>query len=304
MTRLADDVRQLAAGWRWTRRPLTPRSAEHWLPAPPLKEFPTDWARAPVARAIGQALFDFGLKPVTWWAIAPRVAGLDALDGLTPPVLFVSNHASHADTPILLGVLPKRWRDRTAVAAAADYFFDAWWRAASTALVLNTFPIERAGGPLAVGTAERLIREGWNLVVYPEGTRSQDGWAGRFRHGAASLSLAYRLPCVPIAIRGSFAAMPRGRGWAVPGRPAVSVRFGPALVPEDGEDFRSLSRRISQAIARAWDEDQTTWWDSKRRESRGATPSIQGPAASRWRRIWQSTRPLPRPGQPRAWPRS
>jgi 1-acyl-sn-glycerol-3-phosphate acyltransferase len=303
MSRLADDVRQLAAGWRWSRRPLAPRSAEAWLPPTEPREFPTDWARKPGVRTVGRVLFDFGLKPVTWWATAPRVTGLDALDGLRPPVLFVSNHASHVDTPVILGVLPKRWRERTAVAAAADYFFDAWWRAASTALVLNTFPIERSGGVLGVSTAERLIRDGWSLVVYPEGTRSQDGWAGRFRHGAASLALAYGLPCVPIAVRGSFAAMPRGRGWAVPGRPAVSVRFGPPLRPEPGEDFRSLSRRIHQAIARAWDEDQTTWWASKLREARGETPSIRGPAAPRWRRVFDSTRPLPRDSRARAWPR-
>jgi 1-acyl-sn-glycerol-3-phosphate acyltransferase len=228
---------------------------------------------------------------------------LDQLEGLRPPVVFVANHASHLDTPVILGSLPKAWRDRTLVAAAADYFFDAWWRAATTALVLNTFPVERAGGRQGTSTAERLIQERWNLVVYPEGTRSQDGWAGRFRHGAARLCLEYRLPCVPIAVRGSFAAMPRGRSWPVPGRAPISVRFGPPIVPEEGDDFRSLSRRIQQGIARVYDEDASTWWESKLREAGGHTPSMSGPPGPRWLRVWESTRPARPAGRPRAWPR-
>jgi 1-acyl-sn-glycerol-3-phosphate acyltransferase len=300
---LTDDVRQLARGWRWTRRPLTPRSAEPWLPPAAPREFPTDWARTAAGRAVGRTLFDFGLRPLTWVTTAPRTYGLDQLEGLRAPVVFVANHASHLDTPVILGSLPKPWRDRTAVAAAADYFFDAWWRAATTALVLNTFPVERAGGGQATSTAERLIREEWNLVVYPEGTRSQDGWAGRFRHGAARLCLEYGLPCVPIAVRGSFAAMPRGRGWPIPGRPPISVRFGPPIAPRADEDLRSLSRRIQRGIARVYDEDASTWWESKRREADGLTPPMTGPAGPRWRRVWESTRPVARPERTRAWPR-
>jgi 1-acyl-sn-glycerol-3-phosphate acyltransferase len=242
-------------------------------------------------------------KPLVWSEIMPRIGGLDTLGQVTPPVIFVANHASHLDTPLVLCSLPKPWRARTAVAAAADYFFDVWWRAASTALVFNTFPIERAGGHRATNTARQLVAEGWSLLVFPEGTRSRDGWMGRFRSGAARLSIDHGLPAVPVAIRGTFAAMPRGRSWPLPGRLPVSVRFGPPLRPKDGEGYREFSRRIQQALARLWDEDATTWWESLRRESQGATPSLSGPEAPRWRRVWESTRPLPSPGRPRAWSR-
>src|SRR5207244_2127941 len=139
-------------------------------------------------------------RPLVWSETAPRIEGLDTLGQVTPPVIFVANHASHLDTPLVLCSLPKPWRERTAVAAAADYFFDVWWRAASTALVFNTFPIERAGGRRATNTARQLVQEGWNLLVYPEGTRSRDGWVGRLRHGASRLSIEYGLPVVPIAL--------------------------------------------------------------------------------------------------------
>src|SRR5207253_11228969 len=55
-----------------------------------------------------------------------------------------------------------------------------------------------------------------------------------------TLFRSFGIPVVPIALRGTFAAMPRGRSWPVKGRVPVSVRFGPALHAEPGEDFRSF----------------------------------------------------------------
>jgi len=298
---LLDEVRQVARGWRWTRRPLVPRSAEPWLADPEPHEFPTAWARTPAAKAVRAGILRFGFRPLVWNETEPSVEGRDYLEGLSPPVIFVANHASHVDTPLFLCSLPKWWRERTAVAAAADYFFDVWWRAAGTALVFNTFPIERSGGKRATATARRLVTEGWNLLVFPEGTRSKDGWVGRWRHGAARLATEYRVPVVPVAIRGTYAAMPRGRSWPRNGRFPVSVRFGPALWPADAEDFGSLSRRMQQELARLWDEDATSWYASLRRAATGETPSLGGPQAARWRRVWESTRSLPRRGRGKVW---
>ena len=297
---LWEDVGEVARGWRWTRRPLTPSSAEPWTPVTERREFPTAWARTPAARAARQAILRYVFKPLVWTETAPRVEGLDNLEGLSGPVMFVSTHASHLDTPLVLCSLPKEWRERTAVAAAADYFFDVWWRAAGTALIFNTFPIVRVGGR-APGRARDLVADGWNLLVFPEGTRSRDGWVGRFRHGAARLCLEFGIPAVPISLRGTFAAMPRGKNWPRAGRVPISVRFGPPLHLREGESFGELSRRMQGSIARLWDEDATSWWESLRREAEGATPSPSGPAAPRWRRMWESTRPIPRPGPPRTW---
>jgi 1-acyl-sn-glycerol-3-phosphate acyltransferase len=308
MTSILDDLRQMAKGWRWTHRPLTPRSAEPWVGDPEPHEFPTGWARTPAAKATREAVLRYVFRPIVWSESQPSVQGLDNLEHLAPPVLFVANHASHMDTPLLLCSLPRSWRERTAVAAAADYFFDVWWRAATTALVFNTFPIERTGGKRATTTARKLIGDGWNLVVYPEGTRSRDGWLGRWRHGAARLAVEYGLPVVPVALRGTFATMPRGRSWPVKGRLPVSVRFGAPIHPEPGEEFPTLSRRMQQELARLSDEDASTWWESLRREAEDRTPAMTGPEAPRWRRVWEASRPLPRrtgrlshPG--RVWPK-
>lgn len=297
-----NDVRMVAKGWRWGRRQMVPRSAEPYVLPQQNEPFPTAWARTPAAIAVRDGIQRFGLGPLLRHEVKPIVHGLDVLDDVAGPVLFVANHTSHLDTPLILCSLPDVWRRKTAVAAAADYFFDTWWRATSSAMVFNTFPIERRSGSLS-STPGDLLEDGWSVVVFPEGTRSPDGWTRRFRAGAAYLAVQHRVPVVPIGIRGSFAAMPRGRGWPVPGRPPVTMRFGEPLVPGADEGPRELGARIESAVAELIDEDQTSWWEAKRRAAQGLTPTTSGPDVARWRRVWtQTAAPAVRTHR-RVWPR-
>lgn len=284
------DVRTVARGWRWGRRPLVPRSARPYQPAKQPSVFPTRWARTPAASAVRDLVQVGGLDPLVRSTVRPQVFGLDVFTRVRGPVLFVANHSSHVDTPLLLTSLPASWRRCTAVAAAADYFFDTWWRATSSAMALNTFPIERRGGALS-NTSSDLLGEGWSVVIFPEGTRSPDGWVGRFRLGAAWLAVENQVPVVPIGIRGSYAAMPRGRGWPRPGRLPVRIRFGDPIRPGEDESPREFGPRIKDAVARLIDEDSTSWWDATRRAARGETPDPGGPDAAPWRRVWAQTAP-------------
>jgi len=301
MGALTKDVRRVASGWRWTHKPLVPRSVEP--PEQEHRDFPTAWARTEAGKAARSFLQGYGLAPLLRFELTTRVEGLDVLQALRPPVVFVANHSSHLDAPLVLTSLPPRWRARTAVGAAADYFFDVWWRAAATALVFNAFPVERAGSRKSTRLARELIGEGWNVVVFPEGTRSRDGWVGEFRAGAARLAVENGIPVVPIAIRGSYQAMPRGRGWPAKGKPPVTVRFGRAVRPIDGEDALAFNDRVRAALATTLDEDRTTWWDAIRRSSRGEAPDAAGPAGPRWRRVWEASRPLPAHGRRKVFTR-
>ena len=297
---LVTDVRQVARGWRWGRRPLVPRSAQEFVPPSAPRVFGTSWARTPAGRAGREIVQKAGLEPLFRSQVRARVKGLDVLTGLQGPVIFVANHASHLDTPLILLSLPDAWRRRTAVAAAADYFFDTWWRAAGSAIAFNAFPIDRRGGSMTV-TPGALLDEGWNLVVYPEGTRTNDGWVGRFQLGAAYLAVRYGVPVVPVAVRGTFAAMPRGQNWPGAGRRPLVVRFGPPVRPGAEESARSFAPRVRSAVAALLDEDRTTWWAARRRAADGTTPDPAGPPVAPWRRVWEQTAELPEPGRTRAW---
>ncbi len=297
----ARDVRLVARGWRWGRRPQVPRSAEPYVIPKETSVFPTKWARTPAAIAVREVLQKGALNSVLRWEVNPQVSGLDSLLKLHGPALIVANHSSHLDTPLVLCTLPDAMRRKTAVAAAADYFFDTWWRATASAIVFNTFPIERRGGKLS-STPGDLLADGWNVVVFPEGTRSPDGWMERFRMGAAYLAVEHGVPVIPVGIKGSFAAMPRGRGWPIPGRPTVAVRYGDPLRPAEGESARDFAPRISAAVSALLDEESTTWYESRRRVAAGKSPSQSGPDAARWRRVWESTAPIkPAGAKRRAW---
>ncbi|MGH3446268.1 MAG: lysophospholipid acyltransferase family protein [Nocardioidaceae bacterium] len=295
------DVRAVARGWRWGRRSLVPRSAEQYVERKEQSVFPTSWARTRSAVAVREAAQKGGLEPLFRTKVRPYVEGLDVLDRLEGPVIFVANHASHLDTPLLLLSLPDEWRRTTAVGAAADYFFDTWWRAVTSALVFNTFPIERRGGTMAA-TPGVVLDEGWNLVVYPEGTRSPDGWVRNFRMGAAWLAVGHRVPVVPVAHRGTYAAMPRGQTWPSSGRRPVTVRFGEPLWPGEGESARDFAPRIRDAVSVLLDEERTTWWDARRHAVSGTTPDPSGPDVAQWRRVWEQSTP-PRVGGTAARPR-
>jgi 1-acyl-sn-glycerol-3-phosphate acyltransferase len=242
------------------------------------------------------------MDPLMNYTLSPVVAGAEVFDDLADrAALIVANHSSHLDALLLLCALPRRVRERTAVTAAADYFFDSTWRGLSTALAFGTVPIERRTGAPS-STPVDLVNDGWNLVIFPEATRSPDGTRRRFRHGAAYLALSTGVPVVPAGLRGTFGAMPRGRSWPVPGRPVVSVRFGKPIRPTGGQDVRAFTARLSAEVDRLVSEDETSWWASMRGAGTDAAPSGRTAAAgARWRRVWTATEPPARSGPRSPW---
>jgi 1-acyl-sn-glycerol-3-phosphate acyltransferase len=298
---LPRDLATLAKGWRWGHRKLPPHSAEPHHSFDERKEFPTDWARSRPARAAREVILRGGLTPLIYRETTTKVEGLDVFDDFEGPAIIVANHTSHLDTALLLTTLPVEWQRKVTVGAAADYFFDAWWRAIGSALVFATFPIERHGHGLS-DTPTKLIESGWSIVMFPEGTRSPDGWTRRFRPGAAALAITHEIPVLPVAIRGSYAAMPKGRAWPKPGRPPVHVRYGRPIHPKDGEGTLELNARIHAAIETLLDEDSTDWYAAALRSAKSETPASSGPQVADWRRVWASTAgPQGTPSQPKAW---
>ena len=297
-----DEVKGMAQGFRWGRRPVVPRDAEPYVEERYDAGFPTDWARSEAGVAARQLILNAGMKTILRSELSLRVYGADDLSAVRGPVIFYSNHSSHLDATLIMSTLPDRFQRRTAVGAARDYFFDVWWRQIFTALVYAAFPIDRGrGGQGAIDKARELVRDGWSIVVFPEGTRSKDGHLQRFRHGASRLALELGVSLVPVAIIGAYQAMPKGSWWPRAGRPPVTIRYGRELIPEPGETHQALSIRMQQAVAQLFDEERSTWFEAVARAERGETPALSGPPSAGWLRTWEGTRPVPRRGTPKAW---
>src|SRR5829696_10288218 len=213
------------------------------------------WARCGYARVAREVLLSGVLGPMTDYYLRRRAVGREIFDErLDRPVIFVANHSSHLDTPTILRAIPRRWRNRTAVAAAADYFYKKRWKARGVALLFNTVPLGRSGGGLGNGATDhvdRIIGEGWSLLMFPEGTRSRRGDIGKVRSGATVIAAQHRIPIVPIYVGGTHDAMPPGQNWPKrrPGRllsrrHKVEVRFGRPIEPRDESDRREVMHDV------------------------------------------------------------
>jgi 1-acyl-sn-glycerol-3-phosphate acyltransferase len=215
------------------------RRAQELLPAAPQLDVP--WARSKPAVATREAVLRTLLRPVLNYYTRRRTSGSDKLSRLKAPVILVANHVSHLDTPVILAALPRRFRKRTVVAAATDYFYRNRLLAMVVSVVFNTVPMDRKGGGLekeSAGHVDRLLDRGWNLLLYPEGTRSRHGGTGRLRRGAAVLAARHRVQIIPIRVTGTRAAMPPGRFWPSrlrgrngTGRHSVDICFGDPITP-------------------------------------------------------------------------
>jgi 1-acyl-sn-glycerol-3-phosphate acyltransferase len=211
------------------------------------------WARCRFARMLRETILQFGLGPLMDLYTRARVSGRELFDELPAPVILVANHSSHLDTPAILRALPLKWRQRTAVGAAADYFYNKRVVANAVALIFNTVPILRRSGAIGDGAfdhVDRLIDQRWNLLIYPEGTRSRDGRLGRLKSGAAVIAQQHNVPIVPVFVKGTHDAMPPGRNWPkringfLSRRHRVEVHFGPPIWPDAGDDRDSLMGRV------------------------------------------------------------
>lgn len=277
LTRLAttfggaiDDVNRLRRSWHWDGpRPHSWPERGAVVPAPP-----TDlgWTRVEPVRSLRYFIQRALLLPFTEAMVHPKVEGREWVRELKRPVIFAANHSSHADTSLVLHSLTDVARDRTVVAAAADYWFKHPLLGNIVSLFLNTFPFSRTGGAQAqLHNSSQLLKSGWNLVLFPEGSRSADGRIQEFKPGVGYLAKETGTPVVPMHIRGAFQVMPRGQKLPLPG--PVRVRIGKPMTPEPKEGTREFTARIEKAV-------RTLSAETKQ-------PELQGT----WIERWQASKP-------------
>ena len=219
-------------------------------------DFPTKWGRGYLARFVRDLYWTYYITPYITRMSSLQVTGLDSLSA-TGPFIFVANHTSHLDTPLVLSALPPAIRRRTVVAAAMDNFFMETFKAFRTVLVFNAIPIDRHKiNRRSSQLALELVEDRWNLLLYPEGGRSPDGNLQEFKGGAAYLAERSKATVIPIYIheagylRGpKYAKAPRHTTGPSHRRHPVSVNFGRPLLAEPGENIRRFGSRIEDAVA-------------------------------------------------------
>ena len=213
---------------------------------PPAVTFPT-WTQAGPIRRLRALLQTFIIFPLMDFFSDLKVMGQDRVKGVQGGAIFVSNHSSALDAVVMLQALPNRFRYRAFVVAAADSIFKRKWEATLTELLINTFPIPRAGGARpALDRLKEHLAHHWSVVIFPEGTLSRTGNIGTFKKGAAILAIDAGVPIVPAYVEGLYEIFPRFR--RIPRRHPATIKFGDPLYPEPGEDYDRFIARAEQAV--------------------------------------------------------
>lgn len=183
---------------------------------------------------------------VGWLVCGPTVEGHEHLKGVQVPFVVCPNHVSHLDVSTLRLALGPRYRRRLGAAAAQDYFFERPGPRTFVARWLGAFPFRRRASVESIAAVERVLDRGWNVVLFPEGTRSRSGVMAPFRPGIGLIAVRTGRPVVPVRTAGLHDVLPPGR--MLPRRRRVTVRFGSPLVAEPGEDARAFTARLEAAV--------------------------------------------------------
>lgn len=181
-----------------------------------------------------------------------RIAGLRVetvgLERLDPErhYIFMANHVSNVDPPILIPALGRR----TSVLVKKELFrLPLLGRAM---LMARLVPIDRRNKEAAIASvraASEVLKDGIDMTVFPEGTRSPDGRLLPFKKGPFYMALDTAAPIVPVTILGTFEALPKGRLRVRPGK--ATLIFHPPMETREFTDRDELIRAVRDQVASA-----------------------------------------------------
>ncbi len=195
-----------------------------------------------------------------------RVEGAENLRDLKGPAIFISNHISFFDGPVILASLPKPIRRELAIAVWREFFEPQagspwqtknplWWVWIRfwyylVSLGVNVFPFSQERGfGKNFEHSGWLLDRGFHLLFFPEGARTQDGRMVPFQKGLEVLVRSIQVPVVPIGLNGLFEIYPVQNKLPHPGK--VVCRFGAPIT--FGRSAENIAETLKQAVAKLLD---------------------------------------------------
>ncbi len=175
-------------------------------------------------------LRDFVFK--TYVRLETRGTKFEELRRTHPKLIIISNHASHIDATSIAAAIPKRFWSDLYIAAAKDYFFSNPFFTFFSQHCLGAIPVDRKDRKgQAIALILRLLTEMdriW-LIMFPEGTRSDDGKIHEFKRGVSIISEKSGVPILFLYLDGNSKLWPKGANWAKPGK--LILHVGPVHPP-------------------------------------------------------------------------
>jgi long-chain acyl-CoA synthetase len=240
--------------------PSEPEPEHHIYPRWPWL-LPFQWLRMAFIEVVAQ--------PLVWLLANPRVVAPETLDLASgEPILIIANHVTTFDGPLVEYALPGRVRRRIAVAMAGDMLAEyrhfrnperpaghrgfylpgplIYWLL--TAL-FNVFPLPRRRNfQQSFAHAGAAMDRGYNVLVFPEGTRSAEETLARFRGGIGLLAKQSGARVLPVALRGLGELKAGNRRWFRSGKIEVHVGQPIRFAPEESE--AAITERLHAEVER------------------------------------------------------
>ncbi len=226
----------------------------------PPKEIP-EWNRSRAARAIRRVALPGLILPLTRIFAHVKAEGRENLRDLSGPVIFAATHQSLLDGPAILAALPQKYRYRLAPAVMKE-FFDAHFHPTRhtsgqrfrdglayslASLIFNIFPLPQreAGVREALRYAGVLAADGYSILIFPEGRRTDAGEIAPFQQGVGVLSARLNIPVVPVRLIGLDKVLHKSARFPIPG--SVRVVFGSPIFPT-APDPREIVTRLEETV--------------------------------------------------------
>ena len=202
---------------------------------------------------------DIDLKlPKTWWSIhlitllfklllklTFKMQGYGNKNIPTSPCIIVSNHQSYFDGPILSAYLSCSQVRKTLYYAKEKHVSKMWQKfiAKKHNIIImdKNKELQESIQMMAQG-----LKQGKNIVIFPEGTRTNSGRLGEFKKTYTILAKELNIPIVPVVIKGAFEGLPRGSRIPIFGQ-KVSIEFLKPIEPAD-LDYETLNIKTRDAI--------------------------------------------------------
>ncbi len=248
-----------------------------------------------LVRQVGGALIDLAQMVIYDGILETIIEGRTNIPVHTN-FIVAPNHASHLDTGLVKKALGKEVADQTVAVAAADYWFDTTYKRAFMNNFTTLVPIERSGNlRQALRHVTRILNEGYNALIFPEGTRSLTGEINEFKPIIGYLVLNCKVGILPVYLWGTYEAFPKGT--VIPKRESFGATSGANIgkfleydllakmvdgIPK-AEAYRLIAARVQHEVENLRDgkfrefdiEAVRKKWKAERRKTRKQQPLIE-----------------------------
>jgi long-chain acyl-CoA synthetase len=245
-------------------------------------------------RRVGNTIVDFAQEQLYDSVLNTKIEGQDNVPQHTN-FIVAPNHASHIDTGLVKKALGKDMAEQTVAVAAADYWFDTKNNRAYMNNFTTLIPIERTGSlRQSLRHVTQILNDGYNALIFPEGTRTTTGEINEFKPIIGYLALNQKIGILPIHIWGTYEAFPKG--MTIPAKDSLGAKVGARVgrfleydellemtkgVPNT-EAYRLIAARVQFEIENMRDGRRDKFdvaavrkkWRAERRKTRKQAPVI------------------------------